>query len=149
MSIMLRQATQRVGLNKYLQLNETAHHCTHIIWFFLTKPYPTGKSRLWVVSEKSQIIRCSCGKVSFGFFLTYTFRYPRTNFYSRHHNMPTVVKSAVADPVWKYEGGYHRMEQRDMEVRQWVFRMLCGLEKELKDSEIQIDYAAGICQLIL
>lgn len=53
--------------------------------------------------------------------------------------MLTVVKSAVADPVWKYEGGCHRMEQRDMEVKQWVFRIVCKLEKELKGSEIQTD----------
>ena len=67
--------------------------------------------------EIYEAIRCAWGrKTSFGFYLTHVFRYPRTNFYSHCHTLPTILKSAAVDSVWKYEGGYNRMEQRDMEV---------------------------------
>lgn len=40
--------------------------------------------------------------------------------------------------------GVNRMEQRDMQVRESVLKMIYGLEKELKDNEV-LTRGAAIC----
>ena len=51
----------------------------------------------------------------------------------------------AVDLVGKYNGDFNRVEQGVVWVWEWVPKMVCGLEKELKDSEVPTNCAAGIC----